>query len=67
MQDLRKQEGLTIADRPTLRITTTASGRAFFERHSAALVEETNLSAITYEMGEGEVAENQIYSLTLLC
>ena len=44
IQDLRKNEKLTIADRPTLKVETSPDGSRFFEKFKGIFVEETNLS-----------------------
>ena len=55
IQDLRKQEKLTIADRPSLHVKTNAEGEQFFAKYEEVLVDETNLADLVTEAGgEGE-------------
>ena len=51
IQDLRKQSGLTIADRPKLVVATNSEGEQFFEKFETIIVEETNLESIVLQEG----------------
>ncbi|MDB5224702.1 MAG: Isoleucyl-tRNA synthetase, isoleucyl-tRNA synthetase [Candidatus Adlerbacteria bacterium] len=64
VQDLRKKEGLTISDRPTLSVATDKDGSAFVERNKHALMEETGLSSVNVEDG-GETAKDFVFPITL--
>ncbi len=46
IQDLRKKEGLSVADRPTLRIDADEEWEAFFESHKADFLVQTSLGAL---------------------
>lgn len=46
IQDLRKQTGLTIADRPVLTVVTNMRGVQFFDKYMDIFVDETNLSSL---------------------
>jgi isoleucyl-tRNA synthetase len=54
IQDLRKQEGLTIADRPALTVETNVEGKQFFERFEDVFVDETNLASLSISTGAGD-------------
>lgn len=47
IQEFRKQSGLTVSDRPTLRVGTNSVGKKFIEEAKALLVHETGLADIT--------------------
>lgn len=56
IQELRKQEGLSIGDRPKLRIATDITGQKFVEIWKDTLMEETGLSDIQLEPKQEDVA-----------
>ena len=46
IQDFRKTQKLTLADRPTIRITTSIDGEKFLQKFTETLVQETGLSEL---------------------
>ncbi len=56
IQELRKTQKLTIADRPTLEIITNTEGQNFFEKNKEALIQETNLGNMVISATSGEDA-----------
>jgi predicted methyltransferase len=65
IQDLRKQEKLTIADRPRLTVATTLAGEQFFEKFENIIVEETNLDSISVTEGGEKTFAPFPFTLTL--
>lgn len=55
IQDFRKKEGLTIADRPALEVIVSPEGEALVRKFREALMQETGLAdlSVTVEAGEG--------------
>lgn len=54
VQDLRKKEKLTIADRPTLSVKTDEEGKRFFKKYEDVLLDETKLESVTVNLGAEE-------------
>ncbi len=57
VQDLRKKEGFTIYDRPTLLVTTNEEGKEFFKRIRSTLIAETGVTDLVITTS-GELEEN---------
>lgn len=52
VQALRKEQGLTVSDRPALRVATNEEGEAFVRSVKEKLMKDTGLSAITFSAAE---------------
>ncbi len=49
VQDMRKQEGLSVGDRPALIVRTDAEGKQFFKKFAAEIASQAGLSALKLE------------------
>jgi isoleucyl-tRNA synthetase len=57
IQDLRKEKGLTVNDKVSLKIETNDTGKEFIEKNKNYISSITSLSEIEYSKVEGEFIE----------
>lgn len=57
VQDFRKREGLSVNDRPTLKVTADHKGVAFMERFQNEIISQTGLAGL--EIEESGVTESE--------
>jgi isoleucyl-tRNA synthetase len=63
VQDLRKEKGLTVADRPTLVVSTDKAGQTFLTKFKTEILKANQLKELTF--GEVLDAQNQVSFDTL--
>ncbi|MEN9614081.1 MAG: hypothetical protein RLZZ347_388 [Candidatus Parcubacteria bacterium] len=63
VQDLRKEKGLTVADRPNLVVSTDKAGQTFLTKFKTEIIKVNQLKELTF--GEVSDAQNQVSFDTL--
>ncbi len=59
VQEFRKQEKLSIGDRPKLHVVTSPTGQDFLHKHTDVVCRETNLASLTVSLAQDEVASSE--------